>query len=93
MDTRIAALAGNFGRCGIFLIKNMFFCWRQTYEGKWNIIMRIYTIFVTREVDVMGLFSSSSNKGGVPSYLKKEYEKLGLDPDNEVKGGPVNQGS
>lgn len=55
--------------------------------------MRIYTIFVTREVDVMGLFSSSSNKGGVPSYLKKEYEKLGLDPDNEVKGGPVNQGS
>lgn len=44
---RCAALAGNFGLCGIFLIKNVFFCWRQTYEGKWTAIMQIYKIFIT----------------------------------------------
>ncbi len=31
----------------------------------------------------MGFFSSSSKKGGVPGYLRKDYEKFGLDPDEE----------
>lgn len=28
--------------------------------------------------------SSSSRKGGVPTWLRKDYEKFGLDPDNEA---------
>lgn len=37
------------------------------------------------------LFSSSNKDGSTPSYLKKEYEKFGLDADHEVKG-TANQG-
>lgn len=38
------------------------------------------------------LFSSSSSKGGVPDYLRRDYEKFGLDPDNEVRGSISNKG-
>ena len=39
----------------------------------------------------MGFFdslfsSSSSNKGGVPSYLRNDYIKHGLNPDDEGMG-------
>lgn len=38
------------------------------------------------------LFTSSSNRGSVPSYLKNEYEKVGLNPDNDLSGEIANQG-
>ena len=31
------------------------------------------------------LFSSDSDKGGPPKYLRDSYEKFGLDPDKEIK--------
>ena len=51
----------------------------------WNVRKNLYN---RKEIIEMGfldaLFSSSSGKGGVPDYLKREYEKFGLDPDNEI---------
>ena len=43
----------------------------------------------------MGLFDSlfsSSNGGGVPNYLRKEYERFGLDPDAAPQSAP-NEGT
>ena len=39
------------------------------------------------------MFSSSSSKGGVPSYLRKSYERYGLDPDNEGGSPTPNHGT
>lgn len=44
----------------------------------------------------MGLFDSlfsSTNNGDVPSYLRKDYERFGLNPDNEVSKRPSNNGT
>lgn len=38
------------------------------------------------------LFSSPSGKGSMPDYLRKDYEKYGLDPDNESVGSVPNKG-
>ena len=34
------------------------------------------------------IFSSSSDKGGIPGYLRKDYEKIGIYPDDE-EGSPL----
>ncbi len=38
------------------------------------------------------LFSSSSNRGNVPDYMRKSYEKFGLDPDDEGSKPVSNNG-
>lgn len=38
------------------------------------------------------LFSSAASKGGVPGYLKGDYEKEGLDPENEGGFSAANAG-
>lgn len=38
------------------------------------------------------LFSSSSSKGDIPSYLRDTYKKFGLDPDDEGGGSMPNDG-
>ncbi len=32
------------------------------------------------------LFSNNKGSGNIPSYLRKDYEKFGLDPDDESWG-------
>lgn len=51
----------------------------------WNIRKNLYNRKEVIEMGFLdGLFSSSSGKGGPPDYLKRDYEKFGLDPDHEV---------